>query len=67
MNDVTTPMGRIIGDTMFTAIKSEKTSKKAPISPAAGTTYVLSPPILIRAIWGATSPTKPMVPGKTDD
>ena len=64
INAVTTPTGRMVGDIICIDTISATTSNTAPTRPDAGIKNLLSPPITIRAMWGATNPMKPIAPVK---
>jgi len=64
MNELITPTGIITGDINVLAIKSTLIRNAAPQRHDAGNTNLLSPPMIIRVMCGATNPTNAMVPVK---
>ncbi len=64
MKAVIIPTGIMVGAMTILAIRSIPIRKAAPKTPDAGITNLLSPPIIMRVICGATNPTNPIVPVK---
>lgn len=64
MNAVITPTGKNVGAMITLDIKSAIISNTAPKAADAGIRYLLSEPMKIRTIWGATNPMKPIMPVK---
>jgi len=64
MNAVTTPTCSMDGAMTTLPMTSAATSSRAPKAALAGIRYLLSGPMNMRTMCGATSPTKPMRPVK---
>ena len=64
MNAVTTPTCSTDGAMTTLPMTSAATSSRAPNAALAGIRYLLSGPMNMRTMCGATSPTKPMRPVK---
>ena len=58
------PTGMLTGESIVLPTASETISNKAPVTAEKGRRNLWSLPTSIRAIWGATSPTKPITPVK---
>lgn len=64
MHAVITPTGSICGEMTVIEIRWDARRRSDPSRPYAGIRYLLSAPMSVRAMWGATRPTNPMTPVK---
>lgn len=64
MTDTMTPTLSSSGAMSVLEIRSATSMNSAPAAIEAGITNLLSPPMSILTMWGATSPTNPMMPQK---